>query len=185
MFSLVLSFKMSVVGDKPLAASWSESGSVHLWDITHPLQAVNDPTLLKNYIENKESPRPLFTFKGWSWNDEVNIIAWLLIISIPCLGHSTEGFALDWSSTTPGVLATGDCKKHIHVWKPLEGGQWAVEQRPLVGHTSSVEDLQWSPNEPNVLASCSVDRRLVSGLCLWSVNLSVSDHSCVLHFQIR
>ena len=55
---------MSAVGDKPLAASWSESGSVHLWDITHPLQAVNDPAILKNYIENKESPRPLFTFKG-------------------------------------------------------------------------------------------------------------------------
>jgi len=145
--------RMSVVGDKPLAASWSESGSVHLWDITHPLQAVNDPTLLKNYIENKESPRPLFTFKG----------------------HSTEGFALDWSSTTPGVLATGDCKKHIHVWKPLEGGQWAVEQRPLVGHTSSVEDLQWSPNEPNVLASCSVDR----SIRIWDTRIHPSK-SCML-----
>lgn len=59
----------------------------------------------------------------------------------------------------PGVLATGDCKKNIHIWKPTEGASWAVDQRPLVGHSASVEDLQWSPNEPNVLASCSVDRR--------------------------
>lgn len=55
---------MAVVGDKPLVASWSEAGKVHIWDISHPLKAVNDPMVLKGYIENKESPRPLFTFKG-------------------------------------------------------------------------------------------------------------------------
>ena len=55
---------MCVVGDKPLAASWSEIGKVFLWDLTHPLKTVNDPILLRNYVENKESPRPLFTFKG-------------------------------------------------------------------------------------------------------------------------
>ena len=84
----------------------------------------------------------------------------MTLLSFFFLGHTTEGFALDWSSTTAGVLATGDCKKHIHIWKPIEGGQWAVDQRPLSGHTASVEDLQWSPNEPNVLASCSVDRSI-------------------------
>ena len=57
-----------------------------------------------------------------------------------------------------GALATGDCKRNIHIWKPVEGS-WNVDQRPLVGHTDSVEDLQWSPNERNVLASCSVDKR--------------------------
>lgn len=55
---------MCVVGDKPLAASWSETGKVHLWDLTHPLKAVNDPVALRSYVENKESPRPLFTFNG-------------------------------------------------------------------------------------------------------------------------
>jgi ribosome assembly protein RRB1 len=55
---------MSVVGDKPVVASWSDTGKVFLWDISHPLQAVNDSAVLKNYIDNKESPRPLFVFKG-------------------------------------------------------------------------------------------------------------------------
>ena len=55
---------MSVVGDRPLAASWSETGKVFLWDLSHPLKAVNDHIALKRYVENKESPRPLFTFSG-------------------------------------------------------------------------------------------------------------------------
>lgn len=57
------------------------------------------------------------------------------------------------------MLATGDCRKDIHIWKPSENS-WTVDQRPLVGHTASVEDLQWSPNERHVLASCSVDKSI-------------------------
>ena len=173
---------MSVVGDRPIAASWSETGKVHLWDITLPLQAVNDHNVMRNYIENKQSPRPLYTFNGKHILKNTQILMQINSTLRNLIGHTTEGFALDWSPTTAGVLATGDCKKHIHVWKPpfvplssffylyrfffvqvwkpIEGGQWAVDQRPLVGHTSSVEDLQWSPNEPNVLASCSVDRSI-------------------------
>lgn len=45
------------------------------------------------------------------------------------------------------VLATGDCRRDIHIWTPNQSGTWDVDQRPLVGHTASVEDIQWSPNE--------------------------------------
>lgn len=68
-----------------------------------------------------------------------------------------EGFALGWSPVKTGRLASGDCKKHIHVWEPSDGGGWAVGGA-YSGHDESVEDLAWSPTEETVFASCSVDR---------------------------
>ncbi|GBF94155.1 hypothetical protein Rsub_07142 [Raphidocelis subcapitata] len=71
--------------------------------------------------------------------------------------HAMEGFALGWSPVTAGRLATGDCKRHLHVWEPQEGGGWAVSG-VYNGHEESVEDVAWSPTEATVLASCGVDR---------------------------
>ncbi|XP_016980874.2 glutamate-rich WD repeat-containing protein 1 [Drosophila rhopaloa] len=125
------------LGNTVYAASWSELGRVNIWNLTQPLQAVEDASLLKQYEQQNED-RPMFTFGG----------------------HHQEGFAVDWSPIAEGVLATGDCRRDIHVWSPLEDGTWKVDQRPLVGHSQSVEDLQWSPNERSVLASCSVDKTI-------------------------
>ncbi|CAH2091321.1 unnamed protein product [Euphydryas editha] len=123
-----------------LAASWSELGRVDVWNITQQLQAVDEPALLERYnLDTVNNPvKPLYSFNG----------------------HQQEGFGIDWCPTEQGVLATGDCRRDIHIWKPNEGGTWTVDQRPLIGHTSSVEDIQWSPSERNVLASCSVDKTI-------------------------
>lgn len=113
-----------------IAATWSEAGSVHIWDITKHALLLDTPTaasakMLKGHKEN-----PLFTFSG----------------------HQSEGYALDWSKTIKGRLATGDCKQSIHVWKLRDDGSWVVNQRPYSAHTQSVEDIQWSPSEEEVSA---------------------------------
>eukprot|EP00877_Chromochloris_zofingiensis_P002662 jgi/Chrzof1/12397/Cz06g33010.t1 len=71
---------------------------------------------------------------------------------------------MDWSPVTAGRLATGDCKKHIYVWEPQEGGKWQVSAA-YSGHSGSVEDIQWSPTEATVFTSCSVDQHI----CVWDV----------------
>jgi len=132
--------RSTVINNNIVAASWSELGRVNIWNLMPQLQVVESDQLLSNYTkENKcNLVTPMFTFSG----------------------HQKEGFAMDWCPTFEGVLATGDCKKDIHVWTPSEGGTWKVDQRPLIGHQESVEDLQWSPNERHVLASCSVDKSI-------------------------
>ncbi|KAH3863812.1 hypothetical protein DPMN_026812 [Dreissena polymorpha] len=129
--------RVTKLNDRHIAATWSDKGKVHVWDLSRPVAALNDPTVMTSYVKNEESAPALYTFTG----------------------HQVEGFALDWSTTSPGKLLTGDCNKNIHLWRPGEGG-WQVDQRPFAAHTSSVEDIQWSPNEDNVFASCSVDRSI-------------------------
>ncbi|XP_043200523.1 glutamate-rich WD repeat-containing protein 1-like [Amphibalanus amphitrite] len=132
--------RATTIQDTPLAATWSETGSVHVWSLARPLAAVDDPMVASAYARDSEDKKakPLFTFKG----------------------HEQEGFAMDWSPLKAGVLATGDCGRHIHVWQPAEGGTWHVDQRPYSAHKGSVEDIQWSPSEPTVFASCSVDKSI-------------------------
>jgi len=118
--------------DTTVAASWSETGKVHLWDLSTLVRGLDFPQ------HDKPPAGPLHTFAG----------------------HPTEGFALDWSPTTPGRLLSGDCRKYIHLWEMTGAGTWAVGGQQYTGHTASVEDLQWSPNEQNVFASCSVDKTI-------------------------
>jgi len=75
-------FQTSVVNETVLAASWSETGRVNIWDLRKQIKAVNDMKLLTQYRNNDEvsKSKPLFTFSG----------------------HQAEGFALDWSSSSPG-----------------------------------------------------------------------------------
>ncbi|XP_072391026.1 glutamate-rich WD repeat-containing protein 1 [Diabrotica undecimpunctata] len=147
--------RATCMGEVTMAASWSELGRVNIWNLSAQLQAVDDEAALTKY--NKEntasSVSPLFTFTG----------------------HQKEGFAIDWCPVEQGMLATGDCKRDIHIWKPTSAGSWSVDQRPLFGHTDSVEDIQWSPNEKNVLASCSVDK----SIRIWDVRAAPSK-ACML-----
>lgn len=71
---------------------------MNIWDLSRPLLAVNDSTVMSSYTLKNESPTPLFTFKG----------------------HRTEGFGLAWSPcpAAASFLATGDNDGDIYIWRP-------------------------------------------------------------------
>lgn len=123
-----------------VVALWNEQSKVEVFDLRPSLSILNRSSLdrsggVVDCNPSEEDLAPKFTFHG----------------------HPIEGFALGWSPVETGRLASGDCQKNIHVWEPLEQGEWAVGG-PYAGHTDSVEDIQWSPTESGVFASCSVVR---------------------------
>jgi len=117
-----------------LVATWADTAKVHIFDMSHHLHLIDNPSMLREKVPTK----PIFTFEG----------------------HSAEGFALDWSPVTPYRLATGDVDRGLHVWDRHEAGTWVVNVKSLKGHTDSIEDIQWSPNEANVFATASVDQTI-------------------------
>ncbi|XP_063292810.1 glutamate-rich WD repeat-containing protein 1 [Pelobates fuscus] len=146
--------RVASLGDTQVAAVWSEKGQVEIYDLQKQIAAVADSQRLAAFLKEEQSKiKPMFSFSG----------------------HMTEGFAMSWSPKTPGRLITGDCNKNIHMWNPVEGGTWHVDQRPFTGHTKSVEDLQWSPTEATVFASCSVD----ASIRIWDVR-AAPNKACML-----
>ncbi|TIB18875.1 hypothetical protein E3P92_00320 [Wallemia ichthyophaga] len=117
-----------------LAATWADTGKVHIFNIRpHQLALANPGYMVDKTRDNK----PLYTINS----------------------HSEEGFALDWSreGASERQLLTGDCAGVIHNSTFTDSG-YIPSPAPFTSHTSSVEDLQWSPSERTVFASCSADR---------------------------
>lgn len=124
-----------------LTASWSDTGRVHLWDLTAEYQELAGIDL---HSPSTLTRRP--TLGPFA--------------SIHC--HHAEGYALAWSSS-PGAsvtrLLSGDCQGVIHLTEVNATGEAVTitASTPFQAHAGSVEDIQWSPSEATVFASSSVD----------------------------
>lgn len=120
------------------AASWAETGKVHIWDVRPLIEALDVPGYT---IPPQRTNQPAFTINSHG---------------------RAEGFAMDWASSgdsNPSALRllTGDCHSKIYLTTTTPSGFNALST-PFTSHTASVEDLQWSPSEATVFASSSVDQ---------------------------
>ena len=119
-------------------ASMADTGKVYVYDLRNLLDLMMSKQVYgKSQINNAN--KPITTFDA----------------------HNTEGYAIDWSPTNMGQIATGDCDANIWVWDALNNnsGVGLTNQGScFLGHTNSVEDIQWSPSESTVFASASSDR---------------------------
>jgi ribosome assembly protein RRB1 len=123
--------RASVIDGTNVAATWSDTGKVHLFNLNPYLTSLNVP----GHVIPKNASTPFYTLDV----------------------HSDEGFAMDWSTLEPGKLLTGDFNGEIYMTDVSANGV-IPDPRPFKGHQSSIEDLQWSPSEKNVFASCSADQ---------------------------
>jgi len=127
-----------------IVATWSDSGAVNLYNIKGVLDSFNRSSGLTGTSSSgtKIERDPFFIYRG----------------------HSTEGYAMNWSKVNEGHLATGDCDGNIHLWSPSEGysnySNTAFKVVNTYGPSTednidnpSVEDIQWSPTEGTVLAA--------------------------------
>ncbi len=57
-------FQSTILGDRNIAATWGETGKVHIWDLTRPLNAVNNSNIMATYTRTEESPPPIYSFHG-------------------------------------------------------------------------------------------------------------------------
>ncbi|KAF7732578.1 ribosome biosynthesis protein rrb1 [Apophysomyces ossiformis] len=119
--------------EKQMAATWSESGKVHIWD-------------LSPYVSSLDTPGTVLPKATKPWGTIHN--------------HGREeGYALDWSPLDTGRLLSGDNAGHIYHTTLTQNG-CNTDSVPFREHKSSVEDIQWSPSERNVFASCSSDQTI-------------------------
>lgn len=81
------------------------------------------------------------------------------------VGHTMEGYGLDWNPVTTGRIASGGDDMRICVWDVPPGGPMHGRSvQPLMtlsSHTAVVEDVAWHRRHADVLASAGDDRRLL------------------------
>ena len=125
-----------------IVATWSDVGTVNMYNIGGILDSFQRSSGASVKDARRISRDPFFVYQG----------------------HSSEGYAMDWSRVNEGQLATGDCDGNIHLWSLTEGGlsncstsSFSIHEAygPSGGNIDqpSIEDLQWSPTEGTVFAS--------------------------------
>jgi ribosome assembly protein RRB1 len=110
-----------------IAASWSELGKVHLWNILPSYNSLSQP----GYTADAKADKPMYTVKN----------------------HRDEGYGLAFSAD--GALLSGDNQGKIYLTQPTSS-HYTTSPHPFKSHApKSVEDIQWSPSEKTVFASVS------------------------------
>ncbi|CAE6507128.1 unnamed protein product [Rhizoctonia solani] len=116
------------------AATWAETGKVHIWDIRPLMESLDVPGYA---LQKSQTSKPVHTINQHG---------------------RTEGFGLDWGTPIGGLrLLSGDLDGRIFLTTATQSG-FTTTQAPFTSHTAPVEDIQWSPSEATVFASCSSDK---------------------------
>lgn len=83
---------------------------------------------------------------------------------IRCTGHEKEGYGLNWSPLSDGLLLSGADDKRVCMWDIKAGSGKNATLAPLntfVGHTDVVEDVAWHTHHKDLFGSVGDDKQFM------------------------
>ena len=95
------------------------------------------------------------------------------------LGHSKEGYGLNWSTKNEGFLLSGSDDHRICMWDINANSTCLNPTRIFDEHKGIVEDVNWHKQHENMFASCGDDRKLI----LWDLKQEKPIHNIEAHSQ--
>ena len=95
------------------------------------------------------------------------------------LGHTKEGYGLNWSPVREGYLLSGSDDHKVCLWDVKSNATSLNPIRIFEDHKGVVEDVSWHKKSPDVFASCGDDRKLI----LWDLKQEKPLHNIEAHSQ--
>ena len=94
------------------------------------------------------------------------------------LGHTKEGFGLNWSQLKEGYLLSGSDDHRICLWD-INSNDKNNLIRTFEGHKGIVEDVNFNKILENIFVSCGDDKKLI----LWDLRQEIPSFCIEAHVQ--
>ena len=95
------------------------------------------------------------------------------------LGHTKEGYGINWSNLKEGYLLSGSDDHKICLWDVNLGGSSMQPLKVFEEHKAVVEEVSWHKFSENIFASCGDDRKLI----IWDLKQDKPSHNIEAHSQ--
>ncbi len=95
------------------------------------------------------------------------------------LGHTKEGYGLNWNIQKEGYLLSGSDDQKVCLWDINQNNTTLNPVKIFDEHKAVVEDVCWHRFDPNRFATCGDDRKLI----LWDLNQEKPTHNIEAHSQ--
>jgi len=77
------------------------------------------------------------------------------------IGHTKEGYGMNWSTRTEGYLLTGAYDFRVCVWDIKSNSTTLTPLRTIDEHKGVVEDVNWHKHQDSMFATVGDDKKLI------------------------
>lgn len=121
-----------------IVATWSDENEVGIYNVSSAIEQLDLPVQEEETLPSSSKKKKKAKAKKVHGG-----------CKIAGFKHKSEGYALDWSPSTFGRLASGSCDAQLWVYAAADQNCSSFVKETQVGlqsHKGSIEDIQWSPS---------------------------------------